>query len=148
MRRNLRSASCVLRVMRFGVTMRFMAKDPDTLASALNQCMAEKGWTQRELALQLGVDPSRISRVLTGKEGMAMTRVERLAQVLDRPEQEVAGLVWNARREPGQRPSTLGERVTALETELTEMRSEMAKLIETLEQAVGSKATGRKRTSR
>lgn len=109
---------------------------PQTLAQILNGLLVEHGWSQRELAAQLGVDPSRISRVLSSREGMSMRRVPRIAELTGLPEHEVAAAVWNASRTPGQRPATLGERVSQLENTVDDLREQVAKIASHLEAAL------------
>ncbi len=129
-----------------------MTEERETLAGLLNLEMVKRGWNQRELADAIGLDPSRISRVLAGRAGVAMTKVPALAEVLDRDPTDIAGLIYEARfNDAPARPLTLTQRVESVEEELSAMRSQVAELTAMLEKGVArklapKKATGRKRT--
>lgn len=76
-----------------------MARPTSQMTTAANvgflrsEC-ARRGWDQRRLALESGLDPSTISRVMAGRPALAST-LEAIAAALDRnePRAELAALV-------------------------------------------------------
>ncbi|MBQ5935877.1 MAG: helix-turn-helix domain-containing protein [Bacteroidales bacterium] len=59
----------------------FAIGDPD-LASVIRERMSEQGLTQKELADQIGVSPSRISEYLNGKTEPTLPIARRIHNVL------------------------------------------------------------------
>lgn len=59
-----------------------MAKTPRLNTSRLRGKMAEKGITQIELAKELGIVPSSLSRKMTGKTDFSLTEALTIVRVL------------------------------------------------------------------
>jgi transcriptional regulator with XRE-family HTH domain len=96
--------------------------------------MRDQGLSQRELADAIGVSQSRISRWIGGGQGPQMDRIPLIAKVVGLTEAEVAALVWQARKEPNRAALTYGERLSALEGELADMREQMQRVVALLDQ--------------
>lgn len=58
-------------------------QDRMMMAARLADALAEKGWSQKQLAQQMGKQPSEISKWLSGTHNFTLDTLSDLAQVLD-----------------------------------------------------------------
>jgi transcriptional regulator with XRE-family HTH domain len=62
----------------------------------LRRTMALNGWTQRDVAKQLGVSHSMVSNYLAGRNSPALVLREKLAQLLEVPVEKVTEMLLEA----------------------------------------------------
>ncbi|MCL2324171.1 MAG: helix-turn-helix domain-containing protein [Actinomycetia bacterium] len=62
---------------------RAQLKDPELLGAVLQQGRLQKGFSQRELAAQLGVSQKWVWEMEQGKPGLLMERLFRMLQATD-----------------------------------------------------------------
>lgn len=83
--------------------------------------LADKGLSQRRLAAYMGLDPSAVSLILSGKRRMTATEVAEIARLLDKPVQDVLAHVHG--------PGAGARRVAGADRELeAEFRRKWAEL--------------------
>lgn len=104
-----------------------------TLSRVLLETMERDGLSQRELGEAIGVSQSRISRWINGSEGPQMERIPAIAEVVGLDEQQVAGLVWQAKRQPRTGPRTYAQRMISLEAQVQALTEQVQALTGTVE---------------
>ena len=57
----------------------------DPLAQALPQLLARRGWSMRQLAGELGMNVSHLSRALDGSKRLSLERIREISALLEVP---------------------------------------------------------------
>ena len=64
---------------------RAMLRESQNIALKVLMRLDELGWTQRELAIKMGVSPQQISKIVKGKENLTLETQVKLQEVLTIP---------------------------------------------------------------
>jgi transcriptional regulator with XRE-family HTH domain len=115
------------------VQFRFVSVLGDRLALG----RADKGWSQKRTAAEIGIPESTWSDWERGKVRPRPEKLRKIAETLDISHEELSELLVLAAEEPAALEPRLEERVETLQKEVKQLKREVKELKREIEQAMG-----------
>jgi transcriptional regulator with XRE-family HTH domain len=97
---------------------------------------ADKGWSGKRTAAQVGVPESTWNDWERGKVRPRPEKLRKIGEALDIPHEELSELLVLAAEEPSTNPPMLEERVATLQREVKDLKREVKELKRDLHQAL------------